>query len=179
MNKIQKVRNYICVLLQITKVHFTCYTRSNLRLFYLILAFCAVSVFKIRWILFLSRVLFFCLVINMIVSDEQQKSVQNVFYYVQNLILIIKKIKEMTFKQKYMTQREWVDYCTHRAFRMKKIIEEIWFWIKKRRLMNKISQKIQKFWERIFRHNFNNSTKSKFSKIDWWSHESYCETMKI
>jgi uncharacterized phage-associated protein len=42
----------------------------------------------------------------MIVSDEQQKRVQKMFYFAQNLILIIKKTKEMTFEQKYMTQRE-------------------------------------------------------------------------
>jgi hypothetical protein len=50
---------------------------------------------------------------------------------------------------------------------------------RKRLLMKKISQKIQKFWERIFHHNVNNSTNSKFSKDDWWNHESYCWTMKI
>jgi hypothetical protein len=50
---------------------------------------------------------------------------------------------------------------------------------KERRLMNKISQRIQRIWEKIFRHNVNNSTNSRFSKIDWWSHESYCEAMKI
>jgi hypothetical protein len=50
---------------------------------------------------------------------------------------------------------------------------------KKRLLMKKISQKVQRFWERIFRHNVNNSTNSKSSKDDWWSHESYCWAMRI
>jgi hypothetical protein len=42
----------------------------------------------------------------MIVSNEQQKRAQEVSYFAQNLILIIKKTKEMTFERKYMTQRE-------------------------------------------------------------------------
>jgi predicted Fe-S protein YdhL (DUF1289 family) len=50
---------------------------------------------------------------------------------------------------------------------------------KKRLLMKKISQKVQRFWERISRHNVNNSTSSKSSKDDWWSHESYCWAMRI
>jgi hypothetical protein len=50
---------------------------------------------------------------------------------------------------------------------------------KERLLMKKISQRIQRLWERIFRHNVNNSTSSKSSKDDWWSHESYYWAMKI
>jgi hypothetical protein len=50
---------------------------------------------------------------------------------------------------------------------------------KERRLMSKISQRVQRFWERISRHNVNNSTSSRSSKVDWWSHESYCEAMRI
>jgi predicted Fe-S protein YdhL (DUF1289 family) len=45
---------------------------------------------------------------------------------------------------------------------------------KKRLLMKKISQKVQRLWRRILRHNVNNSTNSKSSKDDWWSHESHC-----
>jgi hypothetical protein len=50
---------------------------------------------------------------------------------------------------------------------------------KKRLFMNKISQKIRKFWKRIFRHNVNNSINSKSLKNDWWNHESYYWAMKI
>jgi hypothetical protein len=45
---------------KLQKVHSTrYYTFSDLRLFYLILISCAAQLFKIRWILFSSRVLFF------------------------------------------------------------------------------------------------------------------------
>jgi hypothetical protein len=47
------------------------------------------------------------------------------FYFAQNLILIIKETKEMTSERKYMTQREWVDYCTQKHIRMKEVIEKI------------------------------------------------------
>jgi hypothetical protein len=30
----------------------------------------------------------------------------------------------MTLKQKYLTQREWVDYCAQRAFYIKKVIKK-------------------------------------------------------
>jgi hypothetical protein len=40
-----EVRVYICASLQVTKVHFIRYIRSDFKLFYFILIFCAVSVF--------------------------------------------------------------------------------------------------------------------------------------
>ncbi len=50
---------------------------------------------------------------------------------------------------------------------------------KERLLMKKISQKVQRLWKRILRHNVNNSTSSKSLKDDWWSHESHYWAMKI
>jgi hypothetical protein len=50
---------------------------------------------------------------------------------------------------------------------------------KEKLLMKKISQKIQRFWKKILRHNVNNSTNSKSLKNDWSSHESYYWAMKI
>ncbi len=45
--------------------------------------------------------------------------------------------------------------------------------------MKEFSQILQKLWKRLFHHNVNNSTNSKSSKNDRWSHESYCEMMKF
>jgi hypothetical protein len=50
---------------------------------------------------------------------------------------------------------------------------------RERLLMKKISQRVQRLWERISRHSVNSSTSSKSSKDDWWSHESYCWAMRI
>jgi 23S rRNA A2030 N6-methylase RlmJ len=86
----------------------------------------------------------------MIVLNEQQKHVQNVFYFVQDLILIIKKTKKMTFERKYLTQREWVDYCTHKTSRMRKVVEKIWFWIKKDDLWTKFHKKFKDFEKEYF-----------------------------
>ncbi len=86
----------------------------------------------------------------MIVSNEQQRRVQEVFYFAQNLILIIKETKEMTSERKYMTQREWVDYCTQRHIRMKEVVEKIWSWIKKNCSWKKFHKKFKDFEKEYF-----------------------------
>jgi hypothetical protein len=72
------------------------------------------------------------------------------FYFAQNLILIIKKTKKMTFERKYMTQREWIDYCTQKHIRMKEVIEKIWFWIKKNCSWKKFHKKFKDFEKEYF-----------------------------
>ncbi len=86
----------------------------------------------------------------MIVSEEQQKRVQKMSYFAQNLILIIKETKKMTSERKYMTQREWIDYCTQKHIRMKEVIEKIWFWIKKDCSWKKFHKKFKDFEKEYF-----------------------------
>ncbi len=56
----------------------------------------------------------------------------------------------MTFERKYLTQREWIDYCTHKTFRMKEVVEKIWFWIKKNDSWAKFHKKFKDFEKEYF-----------------------------
>jgi mevalonate kinase len=49
-----------------------------------------------------------------------------------------------------MTQREWIDYCTQRIFRIKEIVEEIWFWIKKNNSWEKFHKEFKDFEKEYF-----------------------------
>jgi hypothetical protein len=76
------------------------------------------------------------------------------FYFVQNLILIIKKTKKMTFDDVWtkihdaarMNRLLYTETYSHERSNWKDMILN-----KERLLMKKISQRVQRFWERILR----------------------------
>jgi hypothetical protein len=67
----------------------------------------------------------------MIVSwNSQRQNVERFFYFARDLILIISITQKMTFEQKYLKQREWVDFCVRRQNLLQKTMKKVWTWIK-------------------------------------------------
>jgi hypothetical protein len=68
---------------------------------------------------------------TMIVSwNLQRQNVECFFYFARDLIFIISIMQKMTFEQKYLKQREWIDFCVRRQNLLQKTMKRIWTWIK-------------------------------------------------
>jgi hypothetical protein len=68
----------------------------------------------------------------MIISNIQRmKLVRDLFYFVHDLLLIIQDTEKMIVEQKYLTQREWIDFCVRKQDVTQTIVKKIWTWIKK------------------------------------------------
>ncbi len=85
---------------------------------------------------------------TMIVSwNSQRQNVDRFLYFARDLILIISITQEMTSKQKYLKQREWVDFCVRRQNLLQKVLKRIWTWIKNDRSWQKFHKSFVKFEE--------------------------------
>jgi hypothetical protein len=62
--------------------------------------------------------------------NSQRQNVERLFYFARDLILIISITQEMTFEQKYLKQREWIDFCVRRQNLLQRTMKRIWTWIK-------------------------------------------------
>ncbi len=87
----------------------------------------------------------------MIVSwNFQRQNVDRLFYFARDLTLIISITQEMTSEQKYLKQREWIDFCVRRQNLLQKILKRIWTWIKNNRSWQKFYKNFVKFEENYF-----------------------------
>ncbi len=75
----------------------------------------------------------------------QRQNVERFFYFARDLIFIISITQEMTFKQKYLKQREWVDFCVRRQNLLQKTMKKVWTWIKNDRSWQKFHKNFKKF----------------------------------
>ncbi len=88
---------------------------------------------------------------TMIVSwNFQRQNVERLFYFVRDFTLIISITQEMTFKQKYLKQREWVDFCVRRQNLLQKTMKRVWTWIKNDCSWQKFHKSFKKFEENYF-----------------------------
>jgi hypothetical protein len=90
----------------------------------------------------------FLFIKTMIVSwNSQRQNVDRLFYFARDLILFISNTQEMTSEQKYLKQREWVDFCVRRQNLLQKTMKRIWTWIKNDRSWQKFHKSFVKFEE--------------------------------
>jgi hypothetical protein len=88
---------------------------------------------------------------TMIVSwNSHRQNVKRLFYFARDLILIISIMQEMTSKQRYLKQREWVDFCVRRQNLLQKTMKKVWTWIKNDRSWQKFHKIFEKFEENYF-----------------------------
>ncbi len=57
--------------------------------------------------------------------NSQCQNVDRLFYFARDLILIIFSTQEMTSKQKYLKQREWIDFCVRKQNLLQKTMKRI------------------------------------------------------
>jgi hypothetical protein len=87
----------------------------------------------------------------MIVSwNSQRQNVDRLFYFARDLTLIITITQEMTSKQKYLKQREWVDFCVRKQNLLQKTMKRVWTWIKNDRSWQKFHKSFVEFEENYF-----------------------------
>jgi hypothetical protein len=56
----------------------------------------------------------------------------------------------MTSEQKYLKQREWVDFCVRRQNLLQKTMKKVWTWIKNDRSWQKFHKSFVEFEENYF-----------------------------
>ncbi len=79
--------------------------------------------------------------------NSQRQNVDRLFYLIRDLTLIISNTKEMTSKQRYLKQREWIDFCVRRQNLLQKTMKRIWTWIKNDCSWQKFHKSFVKFEE--------------------------------
>jgi hypothetical protein len=82
--------------------------------------------------------------------NSQRQIVDRLFYFARDLTLIISNTQEMTSKQRYLKQREWVDFCVRRQNLLQKTMKRIWTWIKNDRSWQKFHKSFVKFEKNYF-----------------------------
>jgi hypothetical protein len=88
---------------------------------------------------------------TMIVSwNSHRQNVERLFYFARDLTLIISITQEMTSEQKYLTQREWIDFCVRRQNLLQRTMKRIWTWIKNDRSWQKFHKIFEEFEENYF-----------------------------
>jgi hypothetical protein len=88
---------------------------------------------------------------TMIVSwNFHRQNVARFFYFVRDLIFIILITQKMTSKQKYLKQREWIDFCVRKQNLLQKTMKRIWTWIKNDRSWQKFHKIFEEFEENYF-----------------------------
>jgi hypothetical protein len=87
----------------------------------------------------------------MIVSwNSQRQNVDRFFYFARDLILIISITQKMTSEQRYLKQREWINFCVRRQNLLQKTMKRIWTWIENDRSWQKFHKSFVKFKENYF-----------------------------
>jgi hypothetical protein len=85
---------------------------------------------------------------TMIISwNSQRQNVERFLYFARDLIFIISITQKMTFEQKYLKQREWIDFCVRRQNLLQKTMKRIWTWIKNDHSWQKFHKSFKKFKE--------------------------------
>ncbi len=88
---------------------------------------------------------------TMIVSwNSHRQNVERLFYFARDLILIISITQEMTSEQKYLKQREWIDFCVRRQNLLQKTMKRVWTWIENDRSWQKFHKIFEKFEKNYF-----------------------------
>jgi hypothetical protein len=88
---------------------------------------------------------------TMIVSwNFQRQNVDRLFYFARDFIFIISIRQKMTSKQRYLKQREWIDFCVRRQNLLQKTMKRIWTWIKNDCSWQKFHKNFVKFEENYF-----------------------------
>ncbi len=142
VDKIQKFEFTFALRYKLQKVHSTrCYTRSDLRLFYLILASVVILLLlEVLWnISSLSSSYLVKLIAFNVFSLES--------YYAHNSTLIIDECKKMIQIAKYMIQREFADFIIKRQHAVNERLKQVWSWIKNDKIWKEFHTKFEKFEE--------------------------------
>jgi hypothetical protein len=85
---------------------------------------------------------------TMIVSwNSHRQNVERFLYFARDLTLIISITQEMTSEQRYLKQREWVDFCVRRQNLLQKTMKRIWTWIENDRSWQKFHKIFEEFEE--------------------------------
>jgi hypothetical protein len=88
---------------------------------------------------------------TMIVSwNSQRQNVDRLLYFARDFILIISITQEMTSEQKYLKQREWVDFCVRRQNLLQRTMKQVWTWRKNDRSWQKFHKSFVEFEENYF-----------------------------
>jgi hypothetical protein len=67
---------------------------------------------------------------TMIVSwNFHRQNVERFFYFARDLTLIISITQEMTSEQRYLKQREWIDFCVRKQNLLQRTMKRVWTWI--------------------------------------------------
>ncbi len=82
--------------------------------------------------------------------NSQRQIVDRLFYFARDLTLIISNTQEMTSEQKYLKQREWVDFCVRRQNLLQETMKRVWTWIKNDRSWQKFHKSFAEFEENYF-----------------------------
>ncbi len=79
-----------------------------------------------------------------------RQNVERFLYFARDLTLIISITQEMTSEQRYLKQREWVDFCVRRQNLLQRTMKRIWTWIKNDCLWQKFHKIFEEFEENYF-----------------------------
>ncbi len=82
--------------------------------------------------------------------NSQRQNVDCLLYFAQDLILIISITQKMTSEQRYLKQREWIDFCVRRQNLLQKTMKRVWTWIKNDRSWQKFHKSFVEFEENYF-----------------------------
>jgi hypothetical protein len=85
----------------------------------------------------------------------------------------------MTSEQRYLKQREWIDFCVRRQNLLQKTMKRVWTWIENDRSWQNIHKIFEEFKKKLFRSDIHCSTDSRHEANDEKDYVAYRNYLKI